>query len=70
MYRYTSPFVPFCFQVLKLQDSCKNYSQEVSTLAHTCDRLSDDLVSCRANCSEWEREVLSKEEEVSRLPYR
>lgn len=52
-------------KVLKLQDSCKNYSQEVSTLAHTCDRLSDDLVSCRGNCSEWEHEVLSKEEELA-----
>ena len=54
----------FLSQVQNLRDNNRNLGLDVSTLAHTCDRLSDELQTSQEDSTFWENQYATKNGEV------
>lgn len=60
-------FICTIYHILQLeivQESNKTLSKDTSILAHTCDQLTTELVTCREEIEYWEKKYHNKDEEV------
>ncbi len=58
-----------CAQLERLELSNKSFSEDVSTLAHTCDQLTEELQATRTQYDTLEGRFLQLQEEVSLYCY-
>ena len=54
----------FLSQIQNLRDNNRNLGLDVSTLAHTCDQLSDELQTSQEESTFWENQYATKNGEV------
>lgn len=54
----------FTLQIQHLQESNRTITLDVSTLVHTCDKLSDELHASQEDLDFWEKQYAAKSGEV------